>query len=129
MSTTCPQLVCVLESGHYLTNHSQTVCLGSVSSDPFIYVSGVLQGSVLGPLLFSLYISPIGQIISDFGISHQQYAEDAQHYIGLTSTNLRVTIACLQESLSALHSCLRLNPNKSESILQGTNQRLIHFLQ
>ena len=31
----------------YLTNRSQTVCMGSVSSDPTICVPGVLQGSVL----------------------------------------------------------------------------------
>ena len=55
----------------YLTNRAQTVHIGSVSSEPSICLSGVPRGSVLVPILFSLYIPPIGQIVSDFGISHQ----------------------------------------------------------
>ena len=57
----------------YLINRTQTVRIGSVSSELPICLSGVPQGSVLEPILFS----PIGQIVSDFSISHQQYANDA----------------------------------------------------
>ena len=46
----------------YLTNRSQTVRIGDISSTPSICLSGVPQGSVLGPVLFSLYFSPIGQL-------------------------------------------------------------------
>jgi len=53
-------------------------------------------------------------------------------YIGLTSTNLAVTIYRLQACLSALRSwlCVNglcLNPDKSESILFGSHQRLRSF--
>ena len=116
----------------YLNNRSQIVRIGSASSDPSICHSGVPQGSVLGPLLFSLFISPIGQLVSDFGISHQQYADDAQLYIALKSSGTASAIERLESCLTSLHcwlchNGLCLNPEKSEAIIFGTHQRLRTF--
>ena len=92
----------------YLTNRTQTVRIGSVTSEPSICLSGVPQGFVFGPILFSLFISPIGRIVSDFGISHQQYADDAQLYISLKSATAGTSISNLETCLSTLHSWLCL---------------------
>ena len=113
-----------------LTNRSQTVRMGSVSSNPSNCSSGVPQGSVVGPILFSLYISPIGQIVSNFGFAHQQYADDSQLNISLKGNNGIDSIACLEVCLDSLrnwlcHNGLCLSPDKSESILFGTRQRLV----
>ena len=116
----------------YLSNRSQIVRIGQSSSSITNLVSGVPQGSVLGPVLFSIYISPIGQIVSGHGISHQQYADDTQLYISLSKSNPAIGISQLETCLSSLHSwfChngLCLNPTKSDAILFGTQQRLHHF--
>ncbi len=52
----------------YLTNRYQFVCLGKCQSEPTLVQQGVPQGSVLGPILFSIHMLPLGQIICEFGL-------------------------------------------------------------
>lgn len=110
----------------YLKDRSFYVRVGSERSATVISEHGVPQGSVLGPLLFTLYIAPIANVISSFNVNHLQYADDTQMYVALSSDD---SVANLELCANAVHSWfgqngLALNPDKSEAILMGTDARL-----
>ena len=112
----------------YLVDRVQRVVVGQAKCEGTSLSTGVPQGSVLGPLLFSTFTSPVGHIISSIGIHHQQYADDTQIFISLTSSDQFMSVARLERCLSRLHEwfCvngLALNPDQSEAIWLSTHQR------
>ena len=77
----------------YLSGRTDSVKVGSTLSYPAVLQYGVPQGSVLGPILFSLYTNPITSIIhSHSSINHHFYADDNQLYIILSPTNFSHSI-------------------------------------
>ena len=106
----------------YLHNRSQRVIINDTPSVTFPLICGVPQGSVIGPLLFVLYTSPLSKVIdSHRGIHHAMYADDTQIYITLKPNGKDEAVqklsSCLEDIRVWSHNNrLCLNERKSEMI-------------
>ena len=117
----------------YLVHRTQSVCIGSDSSPASPLLTGVPQGSVLGPLLFCLYTTPLTSVLSSSPVKPHFYADDTQLYISFSAADL---IASLQELTSALDlthawltsNRLSVNPSKTEFLLIGTPQQRLKVI-
>jgi hypothetical protein len=63
----------------YLSDRYQCVCIDGRISHLVLVARGVVQGSVIGPLLFSLFINDIASRISH--CRYHLYADDVQLYL------------------------------------------------
>ncbi|XP_061490034.1 tRNA-splicing endonuclease subunit Sen15 isoform X1 [Rhineura floridana] len=107
----------------FLSDRCQQVALGDEVSDPWPLNCGVPQGSILSPMLFNIYVKPLGEIIRRFGLRCHQYADDTQLYLSFKSSLERAveTMSKCLESVSGWmgRNRLKLNPDKTEVLLVG----------
>uniref|UniRef100_A0A670I7A7 Reverse transcriptase domain-containing protein n=1 Tax=Podarcis muralis TaxID=64176 RepID=A0A670I7A7_PODMU len=111
----------------FLLGRVQKVVVGDECSDPWALTCGVPQGSVLSPMLFNIYMKPLGEIIRGFGLGVHQYADDTQLYLSFKSEPVKA-VKVLCECLEAVGGWmaanrLRLNPDKTEVLFLGDRTR------
>jgi hypothetical protein len=102
----------------YLRNRKQFVSIGNVVSDQKSITCGVPQGSVLGPLLFLLYINDFSN--SATSLDFHLFADDSNLFY--SNRNLEVLERNLNEQLLKVHEWLcanklALNVEKSNFVL------------
>ena len=106
----------------YLTARTQTVCINGTHSLPSDLSYGVPQGSVLGPILFVMYASPVSDVVKKHSLSHESFADDTQLYQSAPLSEVDEVIVQVQDCITDLKTWmtvnkLQLNDDKTEFML------------
>ena len=106
----------------YLKGRTSVISIDKQKSDPTQSKHGVPQGSVLGPILFTIYTMPLAKIISHHKLNYHFYADDTQLYLSFDaklSTSLNQSVEKVQQCVKEIklwmnNNMLKLNDDKTE---------------
>ena len=112
----------------YLLGRTQHVCRGSARSSAVHLVCGVPQGSVIGPILFILYMADLVALIESLGLSPHLYADDTQIYGSCTPSHVDMFLSEVTNCVAAVadwmqSNRLQLSDNKTEFVWCTTDRR------
>ena len=109
----------------YLTGRSQRVVLEGHSSSVASVTSGVPQGSILGPLLFSLSIDPIASVSISISAALGMFADDIVYWMRVFNDSDMLALQCDFDLLCDwIHNAgLRLNSQKTKCLVISRKQK------
>ena len=111
----------------YLEDRDFFESLGNYESVRTKITCGVPQGSILGPLLFKIYMLPLAQIMEHHNISYHTYADDTQLYITVSPDDyspLLLLNKCIDEINTWMcQNFLQQNTDKTEIVVFGPKEQ------
>ncbi len=111
----------------YLSNRTQSVQLNDTVSDKTSILYGVPQASVLGPILFNIYVNDLASFLPNCDVI--QYADDTQIILSSNTDELKDLIQKAEDTLKLAKKYfnangLMLNAKKKQWIFIGTRRLL-----
>ena len=111
----------------YLSDRIQSVSVHSHTSVPASVSCGVPQGSVLGPIIFVLYTTPLSAVIERHSILHNSYTDDSQLHNSATPDRLPDLIdsmrLCIDDKKDWMtDNKLKLNDDKTEVMIISSSR-------
>ena len=104
---------------NYLSSRSQKVLIDGKYAMPRTIKTGVPQGSILGPVLFSCYLVPLEVLFERLDVNYHFYDDDTVIYFvynaSINQEAFDLILTTLQKWFSGAK--LRLNSNKTEYML------------
>ena len=113
----------------YLCNRSFFVVVEGKQSQPQLLEFGVPQGSVLGPVLYTMYTSPLGNLIKHHSMPYQMYADDTQLYKSAKASQILSVVKDTTECFVSIKVWmtqieLKLNDAKTDIIPCSTSTKI-----
>jgi len=86
------------------------------------------KSSILEPLLFTLYNTPLSSLIHSHKLDHHWYAYDTQVYISLSTAEIDLSLTHVDDCQSDISGWMtnyrfRLNSNKTDLVIIGTTRQ------
>ena len=107
----------------YLSNKTQVLCINTKISDPLPLAIGVPQSSILGPMLFGIYVNDLPSTARN--CLTECYVDDFKLYMSFQPQDCGDTVSAMNEDLVSIRNwCfengLFLNPDKTKLIIYGS---------
>ena len=111
----------------YLIERTQAIRVKGKTSQPVNLDCGVPQGSVLGPILFTIYTSSLGTLLRHNLIPYHMYADDTVLYLSCKLRQMGTAIGQMESCITSVQSWmakhyLKMNNDKTEFLVISTKQ-------